>query len=61
TIRTNGKLYLAGGKDRAFFCRTINWRASDTVFLDSMTTSTLATGDNDPTIRTNGKLYLAGG
>ncbi|KAI7848799.1 hypothetical protein BDC45DRAFT_610065 [Circinella umbellata] len=41
TITTNGKLYLAGGKDRAFFCRTINWRASDTVFLDS-TTTTLA-------------------
>ncbi|KAI7860513.1 hypothetical protein BDC45DRAFT_552741 [Circinella umbellata] len=61
TIKTNRKLYLAGGKDRAFFCRTINWRASDAVFHDSTIRLPWRHGDNDTMIKTNGKLYLAGG
>ncbi|KAI7857651.1 hypothetical protein BDC45DRAFT_532486 [Circinella umbellata] len=40
---------------------TVNWRASDTVFLDSTIRLPWRHGDNDTTIKTNGKLYLAGG
>ncbi|KAI7855419.1 hypothetical protein BDC45DRAFT_534661 [Circinella umbellata] len=40
---------------------TINWRASDAVFLDSTIRLPWRHGDNDTTNKTNGKLYLAGG
>ncbi|KAI7860169.1 hypothetical protein BDC45DRAFT_563360 [Circinella umbellata] len=39
------------------FYRTINWRASDTVFLDSTIRLPWRHGDNDTTIKTNGNFY----